>query len=127
METNSHAKIIGDRGEKIAAEFLAKKKYEIVTLQYRYKNGELDIVARTNGILVFVEVKTVDLTKYPTSPYGEPETWLTVKKQKFMRQCANHYLWKKNITGVDCRFDFITVRLYPDREEVNHIENAFWM
>jgi putative endonuclease len=127
MGSKSRSKSIGDRGEEIAAEFLKKKNYEIVSRQYRYKNGELDIVGKTNNILVFVEVKTADLRHVAQSPFGEPETWLDVKKQKFMRQCADHYLWKNNIRGVDCRFDLIAVRLYPDGEKINHIENAFWM
>ena len=127
MESKSNSKYIGNRGENIAAEFLIKKDYEIVSRQYRYKNGELDIVAKIRNIIVFVEVKTADLTRVAQSPFGEPETWLNVKKQKFMRQCANHYLWKNNIVDVDCRFDLIAVRLYLDREEINHIENAFWM
>ncbi len=125
MESRSHSKTVGDHGEDIAVEFLQKKGYEIVKRQYRYKNGELDIVAKTKDILIFAEVKTADLTRRAKSPFGEPETWLDVRKQKFMRQCANHYLWKNNITGTDCRFDLIAIRLYPDRTDINHIENAF--
>lgn len=78
----SYAKIIGDRGEQLAADFLIGKNYEILSRQFRYRNGEIDIVAKTGGVLVFVEVKTADLTRTGTSAYGDPETWLDVKKQK---------------------------------------------
>ena len=124
---NSYAKIIGDRGEQAAADFLLQKNYEILSRQFRYRNGEIDIVAKTNGVLVFVEVKTADLTRTGVSAYGDPETWLDAKKQKFLRKSAEYYLWKNKIGEIDCRFDLIAVRLHADREEINHIENAFWM
>ncbi len=119
-------KTIGDLGEKAAVEFLEGKGFRIVGRKYKYRNGELDIVARSGAFLVFVEVKTVDLTYTPVSAFGEPETWLTPRKQKFMKQCAHHYLWKEGIKDVDCRFDLITVRLYEGHTEIQHIENAFW-
>lgn len=123
----SYAKIIGDRGEQLAADFLTGKNYEILSRQFRYRNGEIDIVAKTGGVLVFVEVKTADLTRTGTSAYGDPETWLDAKKQKFLRKSAEYYLWKNKIGEIDCRFDLIAVRIYADHEEINHIENAFWM
>jgi putative endonuclease len=123
----SKSKIIGNRGEELAAQFLQRKNYEILARQYRFRNGEIDIVAKTNGILVFVEVKTVDLSRSNVSTFGEPETWLTVQKQKFLRKSAEYYLWKNKIGEIDCRFDLIALRIYADHEEINHIENAFWM
>lgn len=125
--SDNYSKKIGDRGEDLAVKYLESKNYEILAKKYKFRNGELDIVAKYHGVLVFAEVKTADLTYQSVSKYGEPESWLTPKKQKFMRQCANHYLWKNGISNVDCRFDLIAVRLYSDREEINHIENAFWM
>ena len=123
----SKSKTIGNRGEAIAEEFLRKKNYDILSRQYRYRDGEIDIVAKSEGILVFVEVKTVDLTYSGESAFGDPETWLTVKKQKFLRKSAEHYLWKNKVGEIDCRFDLIAVRIYADHEDINHIENAFWM
>lgn len=123
----SNSKIIGDRGETIASDFLAKKNYEILARQFRYRNGEIDIVAKSDKVLVFVEVKTADLSRTGTSAYGDPETWLDVKKQKFLRKSAEYYMWKNKMGEIDCRFDLIAVRIYADHEDINHIENAFWM
>lgn len=123
----SNSKIIGDRGETIASDFLAKKNYEILARQFRYRNGEIDIVAKSDKVLVFVEVKTADLSRTGTSAYGDPETWLDVKKQKFLRRSAEYYMWKNKMGEIDCRFDLIAVRIYADHEDINHIENAFWM
>jgi len=123
----NYSKTIGDKGEAAAVEFLKGKNYDILATKYKFRNGELDIVAKDKNVIVFAEVKTVDLTYTDKSKYGDPETWLTPAKQKFMRQCANHYLWKNEVVDVDCRFDLLAVRLYPERTDVNHIENAFWM
>lgn len=119
-------KTIGDVGEKAAVAHLEGKGYEIVGRKYKYRNGELDIIARHGTVLVFVEVKTADLTYTPVHSFGDPETWLTPRKQKFMKQCAHHYLWKQGIQDTDCRFDLIAVRVYEDRLDIRHMENAFW-
>jgi len=48
---------VGRLGEKIAAEFLAKKGYRILARNFRTRFGEIDLVAAKDGVLVFVEVK----------------------------------------------------------------------
>ena len=47
---------LGSRYEKLAARELAKRGYEILALNYRCRQGEVDIVCRQGGVLVFVEV-----------------------------------------------------------------------
>ena len=47
----------GDRGESLAAKVLKKSGYKIVEQNYRSTLGEIDIIARDGGVLVFVEVK----------------------------------------------------------------------
>jgi Holliday junction resolvase-like predicted endonuclease len=50
----------GKFAEKIAISFLMKKKFAIITTNYRYRNGEIDIIAydRNEKELVFVEVRS---------------------------------------------------------------------
>ena len=50
----------GRRGEGLAAWFLRLKGYRILDRNVRTPRGEVDIVARKGGCLVFVEVKTRD-------------------------------------------------------------------
>lgn len=116
----------GLEGEEIAAEHLRAKGYAILHRRFRYRNGELDIVARHGRMIVFAEVKTINLKKNPDKPFGDPETWLTEKKKQSLYHCAEYYLGKHGFHDIDCRFDLITVRLFADHPEVNHIENAFW-
>ena len=48
----------GILGEKLAAEFLREHGYQILETNYRCPEGEIDIVARYGGSLVFVEVRS---------------------------------------------------------------------
>jgi len=48
---------LGARGEQAAAEFLERLGYEILERNWRSRLGEIDLVARDDDIMVFVEVK----------------------------------------------------------------------
>ncbi len=50
---------IGAIGEQIAANYLKKLGYEIITKNYLKKWGEIDLVARGTSTVRFIEVKTV--------------------------------------------------------------------
>ena len=81
---------IGNKGEQIAADFLADKGYEILERNYREKYGEIDIVARcmVNGesYIVFVEVKTKT-----EEMFGEP--WEMINKHKIKQITQMGQLW----------------------------------
>ena len=49
---------LGKRGEDLACAELERRGYVIVDRRFRTRCGELDIVARDGGVLVFIEVKT---------------------------------------------------------------------
>jgi len=112
---------IGKIGEDLAAKLLSEKGYQIIERNYRFSHGEIDIVAKQNNTLVFVEVKTRNNLEY-----GEPEYSLTKNKQKQVRKMAELYLYDKNITDTDCRIDVIAILLNKKgKPNINHIENAF--
>ncbi|MEW5941133.1 MAG: YraN family protein, partial [Chloroflexota bacterium] len=48
---------VGRWGEQAAAEYLEKRGYLILARNFRTKHGEIDLIARQDNILVFVEVK----------------------------------------------------------------------
>lgn len=112
----------GNWGEDHAANFLSRHQYDILERNYRFARGEIDIVAKKDGVLVFVEVKTS-----ATKRFGEPETWVTDRKQQQIGMVAAHYLQAKEIEDVDCRFDVITVESNGRSHKIKHIENAFWL
>lgn len=59
MGTQTEKQKIGVLGEDIASMFLVKHGFLVVHRNYRKKYGEIDIVCEKDGILHFVEVKTV--------------------------------------------------------------------
>ena len=69
--------LTGKEGEKIAASFLKENGYRIIETNFRCVLGEIDIVAKENGELVFIEVKTRKSEKL-----GYPEQSVGIKKQK---------------------------------------------
>ena len=115
-------KSIGKTGEDIAAKFLREKTYEIVKRNYRWARGEIDIIAKNDNVLVFVEVKT---SRH--NSFGPPENWVDRRKQKQIGIVAEKYLQDNEINDLECRFDVIGVELHDDKPQIRHIENAFWL
>ncbi len=111
----------GEWGEDIATEFLMRKGYSIIERNYRYGNGEIDIIARDKDILVFVEVKSRHSLKF-----GHPLEGISKSKVSQIKKIAFSYLYDKEITDIQCRFDVIGI-LKPQggKAEITHLENAF--
>jgi putative endonuclease len=110
----------GKEGEKIAADFLKKNGYRIIDKNFRCPLGEIDIVAREKGAIVFVEVKT-----RKSSKLGYPEQAVGIRKQKKMSQLALWYLQKRKLADISARFDVVAITMLPSGNEIKLIKNAF--
>ncbi len=113
---------IGSIGEQLAVDYLKNKGYYILDRNYRTKLGELDIVAKKNNLIVFIEVKTRTSDKF-----GVPSEAVNYKKQKTIQKLSQQYILNKNLYD-DCwlyRFDVIEVRIKDKKYKVEHIENGF--
>lgn len=112
-----NSRSIGTTYENVAAAYLASNGYEILASNYRISSGEIDIVAKKDGYIVFTEVKYRSNLKN-----GTPEEAVDANKQRQISRVALHFLKHKGY-GVDVgvRFDVITVM----DENIHHIENAF--
>jgi len=113
---------IGKFGESLAAQHLIEKGYTIIEQNYRYGHGEIDIIARKDDLLVFVEVKTDTQGKF-----GDPIYWVPPRKQKQIGKIAQIYLLQHKFKNVDFRFDVIAIQRINDPPDINHVENAFWL
>ena len=71
------SKNIGDMGEKKAVKFLKKKGYRILETNFKTKFGEIDIIAKKEGCICFVEVKTRS-----SDNFGEPREAVNFYKQQ---------------------------------------------
>lgn len=109
-------KIYGALGEQRATQFLKDKNYVILQNNYENLLGEIDIIAKKDGFVVFVEVKT-----RTSSAYGRASEAVGKFKQRKLRQVALLYMKKNRLLDSAVRFDVIEV--YDN--EINHIENAF--
>ena len=65
----------GDLGEVIALKYLIKSGAEILERNYKIKTGEIDIIAKVDNELVFIEVKSRSNTRY-----GYPAEAVNYKK-----------------------------------------------
>lgn len=111
----------GDEGEALAAKFLSDLGYQILERNYRFDRGEIDIIAKENDTLVFVEVK-----KRENLEFGEPEYAITKRKISQVSKVALGYFSEKEIGEVETRFDVIAILEYPGEPPIiNHYKDAF--
>jgi putative endonuclease len=105
--------------EKIAKEYLIKKNYTIIEENFTSKYGEIDIIAKNNETISFVEVKGRKNTSH-----GYPGEFVTGNKQRKIIMTAKYYIMKHGDYDTQYRFDVIEIIL--DEKSINYIENAFW-
>lgn len=113
--------IIGKMGEDFAADLLKNKSYEILERNWRYKRAEIDLIAKIEDILVFVEVRTRQ--HVGLSP---PEKSISEKKKLFLISAANAYMDKIGHEW-EVRFDVVSI-IFDNKLKPNfkHFEDAFF-
>lgn len=118
MEKNER----GKWGEQKAANYLRLRGYKIIEMNFRCRQGEIDVIAQKRGYIVFVEVK---LRK--NADYGEAKEFVTRSKQEKVITAAEIWL-SQHESELQPRFDVIEIYA-PEGEKgrvrLNHIENAF--
>ncbi len=111
----------GILGERLAAQFLRQRGYEILDTNYRCPEGEIDIVARHEDFIVFVEVRTRTSRRF-----GTPEESITAVKKERLRLSAARYRESHDDLPESWRIDVVAIELdrasQPSRIEL--IENA---
>ena len=108
----------GILGEQIATNFLIKKGFQILEKNYRVGRHEIDIIAKKENLVVFVEVK---LRK--NENFGFPEAQVNHKKEEHIRNVADYFL-EQNPQFFEIRFDIISIILEP-KTEIVHLEDVF--
>ena len=115
--------LLGGWGEALAAEYLRKKRYEIVACGYRCRFGEIDLIVKNKKYLAFVEVKLRKSDRFA----GAME-YVDRRKQDRIRLTASIYL-SQNETALQPRFDVIEIYapqgMDTKKPEINHLEDAF--
>jgi len=113
------SKDLGKKGEQLAVEALQEKNYEILHRNWRYLKNEVDIIARKDNFLVFVEVKTRSSLEF-----GLPQEFVKPAQIKRLVQAANAFVELTNAIE-EIRFDIIAISKQNASYDLLHIENAF--
>lgn len=108
----------GRVGESIALRYLIDNRANILATNYRINSGEIDIIAKINEELVFIEVKSRTNIKF-----GYPAEAVDYRKIRKIVNTAKYYISKNNLNNVPIRFDVIEI--YLKDKKINHIVNAF--
>ncbi|MDQ7009868.1 MAG: YraN family protein [Candidatus Gracilibacteria bacterium] len=110
----------GDYGEVVAIKYLQTKGYLIETTNLKFgRFGEIDIVAKKDGITIFFEVKYRFGDKF-----GTPEEAITKSKLRKFRRTIDYYCAKNNIDFGLIRFDVIAIIRKETSNQVTHYRNV---
>jgi len=115
---------LGNIGEQLAAEYLISQDYEILVKGYRWKHGEIDIIAQdktcAKKVLAFIEVKY-----YKVNSLRNLRTAVSAAKQKHIVRTAERYLREHRITDSYVRFDVVLISYTSTAQKIDLIKDAF--
>jgi putative endonuclease len=118
MPRKQHPK--GKLGEDLAAAFLLKLGYKILTRNFNSRLGEIDIIAVDKTTLVYVEVKTRTSESYGTAE----EAVTSYKMQRFLKTIEYYKLLNPSKPSLE-RIDVIAVSFdQNNRPQINHLKNV---
>jgi putative endonuclease len=107
---------LGARGEALTARWYEARGYQVLTRNWRCREGELDLVLAHGRTVIVCEVKTRS-----SNAFGTPAEAVTPAKQRRLRILALRWLEAHEVKGVPLRFDVAGVI----GNEVTVIEAAF--
>jgi len=121
--SGAEKKLLGRWGEERAARYLTDRGYHIVACGWRCRYGEIDLIARKDTFLAFVEVKL-----RRSASFAQAREFVDRRKQQRLRTTAELYL-SLNQNALQPRFDVIEVYapqgVNTEQPVINHIKNAF--
>lgn len=110
---------VGKKGEKIVSDYLKEKGFQVLFQNYKNKYMEIDIIAKKNDVLHFVEVRST-----ATDFFGTPEETVRHKKIKKIKQNALAYITFQKYRGefsVDLACVFFSKN--GEVEKINYYES----
>ena len=115
-------KWLGDYGERVAADWLRSRECRILARNFRGpRGGEVDIIARSGKLLLFVEVKT---RMHDTRI--RPLDAVDKTKQRLIERGANAWLKRLGTRNLPWRFDVVEILVKEgEKPRVNQVRDAF--
>ncbi len=102
----TYQKEIGNRGERLAADYLNQQGYQLLDQKFTAPYGELDLVALESDMVVFVEVKT-----RTSESFGMPESGITPAKLERIEKAGLVWLQGHPEMPDDWRIDVIAIQI----------------
>ncbi|KAA9149969.1 YraN family protein [Amycolatopsis acidicola] len=99
---------LGRRGEQMAARYLQKQGFIVLSRNWRCREGELDLVVTDRNTLVVCEVKT-----RAGDRFGDPTEAVTPAKVARIRRITGQWLSAHCVNWCTVRFDVIAIVLAP--------------
>jgi putative endonuclease len=115
----NHNQLVGGFGERVACRYLVSQGLVLLDRNWRTREGELDVVARDGGDVVFIEVKTRRSTRY-----GLPAEAVVPAKARRVRLLARLWLAANEERCERVRFDVVSV-LVGRTLALQHLRGAF--
>ena len=109
----------GRLAENISTRLLVKKGYTILRRNFRHRRTEIDIIAKKNDTIVFVEVKGC----FRSNPILKPMPSLSQRRRILIG--ANAFIQTTKINPDNTRFDLIVVSGISHRPLIDHLKGAF--
>jgi putative endonuclease len=97
---------IGRDGETIAKDYLINQGFTILQKNYRTRIGEIDIIAKKEKTIYFIEVKT----RYDDKK-GKPYEAVDKRKIVHLQRVANYFLLKNRFPDYKLRIGVISILL----------------
>jgi len=111
----------GELGERAAKKYLQGQGLKFLAANFRSGRGEIDLIFRDGGCLVFAEVKTRS-----SEGWTRPAAAVDARKKKLLSQTALDYLKLLKNPEVKFRFDIVEVLLADGAvREIRHLPNTF--
>jgi putative endonuclease len=110
----------GRIAEDLAGSFLESRGFRILFRNYKAACAEIDIIARENNVICFVEVKSRASEKF-----GSPQEAVTPAKQRKIGQAALIFLKENNLLEARCRFDVVAISQQSGKPVFELFRDAF--
>ncbi len=112
--------VIGRIGEQKALKWYTDRKYKLLSMNYKSRFGEIDIIAKIKNTVVFIEVKTRSNDKF-----SKASDAVDFKKREKIKKTALMYISSNDLNDEFIRFDVAEVYYKDNEYDINIIEDAF--
>ncbi|MEA3273318.1 MAG: YraN family protein [Patescibacteria group bacterium] len=115
----------GNKGEDLAVRYLTSNGYHVIERNYLKREGEIDIVAKKDSVVIFIEVKS-RFIKQEDELLEPPESTISNSKIAKIRKTATAFIKEKKLSpDEEYRCDVISIIIGKNKTKIKHIKYAF--